>query len=247
MATEASSTSRVIGVSDRWLYKAGGIFAFVVALLFIVDLVLYTYVGKQPSSDAAWLPYINGKSGAWWAIVTVGLICDLSLLILNLSLYVALRPLHRGLMLIATAWACLSNVLAETVTNTSTTSLLTLGSHYAAGTAAQRAADVTAADYGAAILSSRLETIYLTVLPAVALVLVSIVMLRSPFGRRTAYLGIAAGAFGLISISGWNLAVLLNTVLEAVWLVRVGRSLYFRYAAPAPVVLAETPEESVSV
>ena len=247
MTTEVTSTSRTIGINDSWLYKVAGILAFVVAILFIVDLGLYVYVGKQPTSGAAWLPYINGKSGAWWAIVTVGLVCDLCLLITNVTLYVALRPVHKGLALIATVWALLSIVLQETVVEPSLSTMLTLGGHYATATAAQRPADVAAASYGAAIISSRLDTVYFTVLPAVALVLICIVMLRSPFGRRVAYLGIVAGAFGVISISGWSLAVLLNTVLEAVWLVFVGRRLYFRYAAPAPVVPAETQAEAVSI
>ena len=136
----------------------------------------------------------------------------------------------------------------EATTNANYGSLLTLGNHYAtAGSAAGRAANVAAADYVSGALGSWLNSLYSLALPSIAVVLVGIIMVRSPFGKRIAYLGISAGAFGLIAVSGWDLAVLLNSVLEGIWLILVGRCLYFRYAAPDPVVLAESPQESAGL
>jgi hypothetical protein len=180
----------------------------------------------------------------------VTLVSDLIFLILSVALYAALRKVNGTLMLIATVWASLALVLDEAVSNTSLGSLVTLAGRYATGTAAQRAADVAAAGYPASIWSSKLDSIYLAVIPAIALVLIGLVMRHSTFGKRTAYLGIAAGVFGALTISGWAPSVLLNTVLEAIWLVLVGRCLYFRYAAAAaaaPAVAVEIPEETVSV
>lgn len=249
MTTRAVSIHRTIDVNNKSLYKAGGIFAWALSLLFIIAIGLGVYLGKLPGiSGLAWLSSINEKSGAWSAVIAVNLVSDLLFLLVNLSLYTALRPVSRGLVLIATVFACLGNVLDEVIANANLGSLLTLGGQYAAaGTAAQRAADVAAADYAAAMLCSRLESVFAYVIPAVGLVLIGIVMLRSPFGKRIAYLGIAAGAFELISASGWGLAALLSTVLQAVWLMLVGRCLYFRYAAPAPAVPAELSEESLGV
>jgi hypothetical protein len=243
MATEVTSASRTIGVNDRWLYKVGGVSALVVAVIFIVDLVLYSIAGKMPSLGAAWLPYINGKSGAWEAIVSVGVVSDLGLLVLNLSLYTALRPLNRALTLIALAWAALSVVFNETIINLPTNSLIALARSYAtAGTAAQRTAEAAAADAAVATITSRMDMIFISVVPSVAVILFSIVMMRSNFGKRIAYLGFAASTFGIISAAGWDLAVLINTILQVIWLVLVARILYFRYAASTSVVPAAGTE-----
>jgi hypothetical protein len=238
-----------IDVNDRWPYKAAGIAAYAISLIFITEIGLGAYLGKFPgSSGLAWLSYVDEKSGAWSALIAVTVISDLLFFLVYLSLYTALRPVSRGLILAGTILACLGSLLDEVTVNVNFASLLTLGHQYAAaGTAAQRAADVAAADYATAMLGSWLESIFAYAIPAVAFVLIGIVMLRSPFGKRIAYVGIAAGVFGLVSISGWDLVALLYTVLQVVWLLLVGRFLYFRYATPAPVVPAELPEESLSI
>ena len=241
--------SIAVDVNDKWLYRAAGIFAWALTLVFVIELGLGVALGKLPgSSGLAWLSFVNAKSGAWSAIIYVTLISDLLFLMVYSALYLALRSVSRGLMLIATVLAILGTVLDEVISNANFGSLLTLGSQYSgAGTAAQRAADVAAADYAAAMLSSRLEGLFAFVIPAVALVLIGIVMLRSPFGRRTAYVGIAAGVFDLLQITGWDLAALFNTVLQAVFFALVGRCLYSRYAAPAPAVPADLSEDPLSV
>ena len=249
MTTEADSTPMAIDASDKWLYKAGGIFACVLSLVFIVEIGLGAYLGTFPTySGLAWMSFVNEKSGALSAIIAVGVILDILYLLVNLSLYTALRSVSRGLVLIATVLACLGNVLDLVFGNANFGSLLTLGGQYAAaGSAAQRTADVAAADYAAAMLNSWVETVFGFVIPAVALVLMGIVMLRSPFGKRIGYLGIAAGVFGLIQISGWSLAAFLNLVLQVIWLMLVGRCLYLRYAAPAPVMSTELSEKPLTV
>ncbi len=242
MTTKGTSTPRAIDLNDKSLYKAGGIFAYAVSLLFILEIALGVALGKLPgSSGLAWLSFVNDKSGDWSALIYVTVVGDLLFLLVYLSLYSALRSVSRGLILVATVWAVFGTVLDEVISNANFASLLTLGGQYAgAGTTAQRAADVAAADYAAALLSSRLESIFAFVIPAVAIILIGIVMLRSPFGRRIAYLGMAAGFFDLLQITGWDLAALLSTVLQAIWFGLIGRCLYFRYAAPAPAPLVPT-------
>jgi hypothetical protein len=67
-----------------------------------------------------------------------------------------------------------------------------------------------------------------------AILLVSVVMLRSEFGRWTAYFGIGGGFFGVLSVTGWNLPVLLNAIGVTVWVFLISYRLYFRRTAPAP-------------
>jgi hypothetical protein len=242
MTVKDTSMPGAIDGNDKWLYKAAGFFAFGIGLLFVVEIILGVALGKLPGdSGPDWISFVNDKSKAWTGIIYLTIVIDLLFLGVYVTLYSALRSVNRGLILIATVLAVFGTVLDEVIANANFASLLTLGSQYAsAGTAAQRAADVAAADYAASLLSTRLESIFAFIIPAVAIVLISIVMLRSPFGKRTAYLGIAAGIFDAISMTGWDLPSLLSTVLQAVWFVLLGRTLLMRYAAPAPVAVATT-------
>lgn len=249
MTTKAKPTPLVVDVNDKLLYKTAGIFAFTAALVLVIEIGLGVDLGKLPgSSGADWLSFVNAKSGAWSAIIAVTVVSDLLFFLVSLSLYTALRPVNRMLAMIAAVLACLGSVLDEVIANADFGALQNLGNQYAAaGTAAQRAADVAAADYPAAMLGSWLEVIFAFVIPGLAYVLFGLVMLRSPFGKRTAYVAMAAGVFTLLTISGWDLASLLMTVLQAVWLVLVGRTLYLRYAAATPVAAAELSDDPLSV
>lgn len=248
MTTESLGTAKSINLNDNWLFKAGGLAAYATGILYLVGLVLFIFAGKLPTTGAAWLSFVNQKSGIWSGIILITLGIDILFLLVNVTLYVALRPANRGLALLAAVWACAANLLIEATTNINYGAMLTLGSHYtSAGTAAERAANVAAADYANGALTSWLATLYSLGLPSLAVLLFGILMLRSRFGKRIAYLGIAAGAFGMIAVSGWDLAVLLNSVLEGVWLIFVGRTLYFRYTTPVPLVPEPSPEEAVSV
>jgi len=238
---------RIVSSDDRWLYKAGGIAALALGVTFIVTILLYVYVGKLPSGGEAWLKYVAGKKTAWSVILGLSVLTDLLFVPAAFALFAALRAVHRGVMLMATSLIGLFLVLDLAVNWTNYMSLISLsGSYSAAKSEAQRTAYAAAANYASAILQSRLESVYSIGILSLATLLISIAMLNGAFGKSTAYVGIAAGILGLISIGGWAATVLLNTVLAAIWLLLIARDLYFRYAAadPAP---AKHPDITVPV
>ena len=237
-------TSKTVTADDKWLYKVGGVAALVLGVTFIVTILMYIYVGKLPSGGAEWLKYIDGKKTAWSVILVLSVLTDLLFVPVALSLYAALREVHRGVMLLGTSLIGLFLVLDLSVNWSNYMSLISLGGSYSAATSeAQRAAYATAANYPSAILQSRLESFYSIGILSLAILLISIVMLNGAFGRRTAYLGIATGVLGIISIGGWSVTVLLNTVLAAIWILLVARKLYFHYAAEP----LSAPEAEISV
>lgn len=62
-----------------------------------------------------------------------------------------------------------------------------------------------------------------------AFILLSVAMLRSPFGKITAYLGLAAGVFQFISADPWITGPVLGLIFQVVivaWFVAVGARLY---------------------
>src|SRR2546430_14101883 len=122
-------------------------------------------------------------------------------------------------MLVATAFVGLFVLLDLAVTWTNYASLLTIPSLHAAATNdVQRAAYVAAANYASAVLASRTEVFYSIVDFSVGILIIGLVMLKGKgiFSKTTAYLGVAAGIFGIISTAGFFLTIIMNAVLTTV-------------------------------
>ena len=81
--------------------------------------------------------------------------------------------------------------------------LISLSGDYAAATDdAQRAALIATAGYPTAILDSGLLGAYIILVPGLGVLVIGLVMLRSAFGRTTAYLGVATGLAALVAVVG---------------------------------------------
>jgi hypothetical protein len=214
-----------IDPEGRWLYRVGGIGAVVLGLAYLVIFPLFAHVGAPPTGGAAWLKYLDGKTTVWWAILGLSVLTDLLYVPVALSLYLALRRVHRSAMLLATAFVGLFVVLDLAVTWTNYAALLTLsGLHAAATNDAQRAACVAAASYASAVLAARTEVLYAIVDLSLGIFLIGGVMRKGKgiFGRTTAYLGLAAGLLGIVSAAGFFLTMILNAVLVTLWVLSVG-------------------------
>ena len=209
---------------DRWLYRVGGISALVLGLAYVVIFPLYARVGAPPTGDgAAWLEYLAGKTDVWWLILGLSVLTDLLFVPVALALYVALEPINRQAMRLASAFVALFVVLDLAVTWTGYASLINLSVRYAAATSdAQRAAYVTAAHAASAVLTSRLEVVYAIVTLSSGILLTGLVMLRGRFGRITAGLGVVTGVLGIVSLAGMTVTIIMNAVLATLWLFFVG-------------------------
>jgi hypothetical protein len=214
----------------KWLYRVGGISALVIGIAYIIILPLFARVGVPPSSGGeVWLKYLEGKATVWWAILGLSVFTDFLFVPVALSLYVALERVNRNAMLVATAFVGLFVVLDMAVTWTNYASLLTLsGLHTAATTDVQRAAYVAAANYASAVLASHTEVFYSIVDLSLAILITGFVMLKGKgiFSKTTAYLGLAAGIFGIGSLAGFFIITIINALLTTVWVLLVGYRLF---------------------
>src|SRR5262249_33024106 len=95
-------------------------------------------------------------------------------------------------------------------------------SYSSAALEAHRAAYVAAANYASAVLASPLEAVYAIVTLSFGILLIGLVMLRGVFNRITAYLGLATGILGILSLTGQSLAIIGNALFATVWLLFVG-------------------------
>ena len=218
---------------QKWLYRVGGVSALVLGIAYIAIIGLYVPVGAPPSGAEARLTYLAGKTTVWWAILALSVLTDFLFVPVALSLYLALKRINRNAMLLATACVGLFVVLDLAVTWTSYASLITLSGTYAAATnAVQRVVVVATANYPSAVLESKLLGVYAILVPAVGILMTSVVMLKGIFSKTTAYLGLVSGILGIVSVAGPFLvsslgaAVIMSSVVTTVWVLFVGYRLY---------------------
>jgi len=223
-------TVNVADPDGKWLYRVGGISALVIGIAYIIIIPLFAHVGGAPSSGGeAWLKYLEGRTTVWWAILGLSVFTDFLFVPVALSLYLALERVNRNAMLVATAFVGLFVVLDMAVLWTNYASLLTLSAlHTAATTDVQRASYVAAADYASAVLASHTEVFYSIVDLSLAILIIGFVMLKAKgiFNKTTAYLGLAAGIFGIVSIAGFFVIIIINALLVTLWLLFVGYRLF---------------------
>ncbi len=91
-----------------------------------------------------------------------------------------------------------------------------------AATKAQRAAVITAARYPSAVLASSLLFVYNTLVLAVGILMTGFGMLNGAFRKSIAYLGLATGFLGMVSVVGpffvsaLRVTIILTSVLTTV-------------------------------
>ena len=218
----------------KWLYRASGICAFVLVVGYFLAFPIYGWVGDQPASGVeAQLAYFAEHAGGWSAIVFLMVFTDLLLVPIFFGIYMALKHVNKGLMLMALAFnAFLFVILDLAVTWTAYSTVIIAGVHYgAAATEAQRVALVAGAAYASAMLDSPLLGTYSILIPALGVLFAGLVMLKGVFNRATAYVAVAMGLTGIVwmgsfFIDGLYVFRYINALLAAVFYLLAGYQLY---------------------
>jgi hypothetical protein len=222
----------------RWkaLYMIGGVAALIVVALWTIEIAGVAMMGPPPDSVLDWFALYQ-KYGALGLFDTFLLDAVAAVFTVQafLALYVALRRDGKSLMAIAAIVMLIGSTILLTLN--ASLSMYYLSGQYAAATAdAQRALIVAT---GQVLLESAQNGTGATmtyVLPSIAGLIASVVMLRgSTFGRATAFLGIAANAIQLAEpptafapagfYEGNGIGVfmmLISFVFFAVWYVLIG-------------------------
>ena len=227
-------------ISERLAYRVGGVCGLVLGLAYLVIIALYAPIGAPPVSVDGLLPYLARSSTRWSWIIGLSVMTDFLFVPLALSIYFALRKVNSYTACLAAACVILFVLLDLAITWTNYASLMTLASAYRSTvTEAERTAILTMATPAAALLHSNLLFVYNTLTLAVGILLSGIIMLRSTFGKSTAYLGVATGCAGILSVIGpffasaLQNAIIVASSLTALWLFIVGYQ-FCRMAARTP-------------
>ena len=184
-------------------------------------------MGAPPHNAEAWFQYLPGKTTVWWTILGLSVFTDFLYVPVAFALYEALKGVNRNAMVLATAFVGLFVVLDLAVTWSHYASVLTLYHNYSTATNdTHRAGYVAAANYASAMLTSPLEIVYAIVTLSFGILLTGFVMLRGAFNKITAYLGLATGILGILSLTGLSLIIIGNALFATAWLFFVAYRLY---------------------
>jgi len=218
----------------KWLYRVSGIAAFVLVVGYFLTFPIYFWVGDQPASGVvAQLAYFAEHAGGWWAIVFLMVFTDLLIVPIFFGIYMALKHVNKGLMLVALTFkAFLFVILDLAVTWTAYSTVIIAGVRYgAAATEAQRTALVAGAAYASAMLDSPLLGTYAILIPSLGVLFAGLVMLKGVFNRANAYVALAIGLTGIVwmgsfFIDGLDVFRYINALLAAVFYLLAGFRLY---------------------
>jgi hypothetical protein len=219
--------------NGKWIYRVGGIAAFILVVGYLITFPVYIWLGDAPPNGVeAQLVYFSEHGVGWWVILGLMVFTDLLMIPIFLALYQALKGINRNTMLLAIACKGLFIALDLAVTWTAYSTLIMAGANYAAVTdATQRAVFLAAAAYPSAILNSPMSGTYAILIPSTGVLLAGLVMLSGVFNKTTAYLALATGVTGMIFMGSYVIDALygfryINALLAMIWYLFVGIRLY---------------------
>jgi hypothetical protein len=231
-----TTTGQTINSNWRSLYRIGGIAALIAGIFFRrnigAEILLFT--GQTaPNTVADWFQLLQSNSILGLSLLNIFDVVNYALLgLMFLALYVALKQTNRSYMTIATAFS-LTGIAVYFASNTSF-SMLSLSNQYAAATTEAQKSMFLAAGQTMLAVNHGIGVYMSFLLLAVATLLASVVMLRSPiFGNITAYIGLLASVFDLTYCVTFAFIPELDALLLSaaglglmVWHILVGRKLY---------------------
>src|SRR4030042_3344496 len=224
-----SSTDTEIADSNwKSLYKVGGVAALAVLLFIPIQMIVF-FAWPPPSTVLGWFTLFQDNALVGLLDLDLLLIVDYALMGLTfLALWAALRRASQSVMAIA-----LTTELVGVTTyfaSTAAFEMLSLSNLYAAATTdADRSIFLAA---GQTMLATWKGTAFNVsyILGAIALLVVSLVMLRSHvFNKTTAYVGILASIMMFVPPTAGTVGIslsLFSLIPTIIWLILISRRLF---------------------
>jgi len=215
---------------SRWvdLYKIAGVVTLIMILLIPIQIIIYMLWPTPETALESFTLLQQNKLAGLLSLELTYIISNALAIPLYLAFYTALRRVNPSLMAIATAAGLLA--VAVVLTARPAFDLLFLSDQYAAATTdAQRAMLLAAGQAKIALNYGTAQHVHY-VLGALALLIISVVMLHSTvFSKTTATLGILANvlAFGLyVPKIGVYVSILSVFPFLTLWLVLCARTFF---------------------
>jgi len=230
---EVATTGAVAGTDQSWrsLYRVGAVSAALYFLLIIVPVILINIAPLPPlTGGAAVLQYIAQNKAVYIVELVSFVGLSLPAMVVFLALYVALRHIDKSYAALGALIGIASEIIALAYSSSPPSlhiGLVSLSDQYGAATSeAQRISLATAAE-GLIAVSNTVNAA--GILTALGILVISLAMLKGLFPRGVAYLGIAAGALGIVSETFRDVigaGYYVYGLLLPAWFIAVGWKLY---------------------
>ena len=210
--------------SWKGLFTISGAACLIVAILIPIDVILFL-VWPRPSTVSDFFTLY--QSNVLLGLISLDLLYVIDQILMIpaiLTFYITLRHTNKSIMTVATV-LCLVGIIAIFASNPAA-NMLYLSNQYAlATTDAQRSIILAAGEAMLAIYSGTSYHVHIIV-GAVALVIISVVMLQdTTFSKATAYMGILGNIFTLglyVPVIGTFL-LLFSLVFFELWIILLAR------------------------
>jgi hypothetical protein len=208
-------------LDDEWkrFRKICGVALVVGALLYVLLVIAMTGSGGLPGSPDAMLDRIGEQAALIRAVMAIFIIVDIGWLIWMGGLFVTLKERDPALPVVAWIVAGVGALL-DIISSLWIFSFPDFSSAYAQADQLQSGYVPTAELYFTYVF--RIETPFAVALQCLGVTLVSGAMLRGPFPRWIAYIGLASGALGVVVALAGQIAALF---LLIPWLLAAGIAL----------------------
>jgi len=202
-----------------------------IAVCYIFITAGFVISGTPLPKDAeAWVSYMAGGSSIWWGIIWLSIITDILYLPVAAGFYALFKNVHKGMVLVAGVLFALFVMLELSITWSNFPAIIELVNKYnLAATEAQKALYLSALEYASNIFQTPVTGFYMIVIPSIAVILFSILMLKSArFSKAASYIGISSGALNVLSVIGGLFSstlgqlVVLGSVLALIWKFAIG-------------------------
>jgi hypothetical protein len=209
------------------LYQVGAAAALTVLVFMPIQMVVFV-VWPPPSTVIGWFNLFQTNGLVGLLDMDLLLIVDYALVsLVFLSLWAALRQANQSLMAIALTFELVA--IATYFASTAAFEMLSLSNQYAAATTdVERSASLAAGQATLAVWQGTAFNVSY-ILSAVALLIVSVVMVRSQiFGKVAAYVGILTSVLMFVPPTAGTIGLLLSVVSlvpTAIWLILIARRL----------------------
>lgn len=216
-------------LSSTWkdLFRIGGVAALTIVAFMVIQMVIF-FLWPPQSTVIGWFVLFHNNALVGLLDMDLLLIVDYILMIVVfLALWAALRRFSESFMAIALILQLVA--IATYFASAAAFEMLSLSNQYYATTINAEKSMLLAAGYAALATWQGTAFNVSYILSAIALMIVSIMMLRSHiFSRVTAYTGISASVFMLIPSSAGTIGLffsLISLAPTAIWLVLTARQL----------------------
>jgi hypothetical protein len=218
-------------VGETSTYKFGGAFGILSAAASLVATILIFLVGAPPADAEDLLRYLSPATAPWSIIASLSVLAALLLLPFAHSMYRATRESGANLALAGAGLLTVFAILDMAVRWTSYGALITLAEPWSGATTTEIETLILSAGHATAVLQSFLTSVYVTLIPGIGIMLVSVAWNRSGLMPIVAYAGIAVGVLAIAAmlaglyISSLGSLTMVTSVAMALWFGLAGYAL----------------------